>query len=81
MDEVKKSEKLCNNTCKQCTGGGVISAMAKYKAGRDVDTNWLLRMILNDFPSFNEPLGEADQRRFALIFYGCTFRTPGDEAA
>ena len=79
IDEIKKSEKLCNNTCKQCTGGGVISAMAKYKAGRDVDTNWLLRMILNDFPSFDEPLGEADQRRFALIYYGCTFRTPGDE--
>ena len=79
IDEVKKSEKLCNNTCKQCTGGGVISAMAKYKGGRDVDTNWLLRMILNDFPSFDEPLGEADQRRFALIYYGCTFRTPGDE--
>ena len=53
--------------------------MAKYKAGRDVDTNWLLRMILNDFPSFDEPLGEADRRRFALIYYGCTFRTPGDD--
>ena len=79
IDEVKKSEKLCNNLCKQCTGGGVISAMAKYKSGRDIDTNWLLRLILNDFPSFDEPLGEADQRRFALIYYGCTFRTPGDD--
>ncbi|MFX4226609.1 MAG: hypothetical protein ACFHHU_01545 [Porticoccaceae bacterium] len=67
IDEIKKGEKLCNNICKQCTGGGVISAMAKYKSGRDVDTNWLLRVILNDFPSFDEALAEPDQRRFALI--------------
>ena len=78
IDEIKKKQLLSNNLVKSSTGGNTMSAMAKYKHARDVDIKWLLRLIVNDFPSFDETISEADQRRYALILYPCTFRARGD---
>jgi hypothetical protein len=73
---------LCCSTLRALSGGGVMSANGKYEKCENFRCAFLIRMIVNRFPSWDEPLIGPDLRRCALIHYPVTYQAPDkfDEA-
>jgi hypothetical protein len=53
-----------------------MSANGKYEKSENFKCAFLIRMILNRFPRWDEPLTVPDLRRFALIYYSVTCQPP-----
>jgi len=71
------TKKLNNATLRSLTGGNVISGHGKNEKPMNIAPDYLIRMIFNDFPQFEEKLIDADRRRIAILFYPCTFKPAG----
>ena len=73
-----KAKALSCETIKNYTGGNTITGHGKHEKSRNMSTDFLLRLITNEFPRFSNDFGEADLRRLAVIFYPCSFKSPAD---
>ena len=71
-------KKLNNATLRSLTGGNTVSGQGKHEKGVNIDTNFLVRMIVNEFPDYVSILKGPDRRRLSLIYYGETFKPIGD---
>jgi hypothetical protein len=77
IDEVNDSESSLNTqTIRGMTGGNTMAAHGKHEKSDNFDPDFLLRLITNSLPKFNQPLKDADERRFAVQFYPASFRAP-----
>ena len=65
---------LCNETLRNYTGGNTIATAGKHEKERNMDTNWLIRLIFNYWPEFDKPLGESDMRRLGLLYFPKTYK-------
>ena len=76
IDEISTdNKKFVNTTVRSYAGGGVVSGHGKHEKAQNIETDFLLRLIANDFPEFDRPLKMPDLRRIALIYYPDTFQT------
>ena len=75
IDEVTTDgRKFVNSTVRSYSGGGVVSGHGKNEKARNIPTNFLMRVLCNEFPAFDKPLKMPDLRRIALIYYPDTFQ-------
>ncbi len=70
------SKPLCAPTLRSYSGGNTITGHGKHEKGRNIKTDFLIRMIVNTFPEFRPVLKGPDARRLCLIYYPCTFQPP-----
>ena len=75
------SKPLCSTTVRSYTGGNVVCGHGKNEKSVNIDTNFLLRLIVNKFPRFAPRLDGPDRRRPCIIYYPCTFQPPGEYKA
>lgn len=77
IDEISTDTKaFVNTTVRSNAGGGVVSGHGKHEKAQNIETNFLLRLVANDFPKFERPLTAPDLRRIALIYYPDTCQPP-----
>jgi hypothetical protein len=77
IDEVNDCETALNTkTVRNLTGGNTMAAHGKHEKSENFDPDFLLRLITNSLPKFNQELKDADERRLAVHFYPCSFRAP-----
>lgn len=69
-----EGKKFVNATVKEYSGGGVVSGHGKHEKPKNIETNFLLRVIANEFPEFQRKLKMPDVRRIALVYYPDTFQ-------
>ena len=73
-----KGKPLSAETIRNYTGGNTISGNGKHEKSRNMSTDFLLRLITNEFPRYGSELSEPDLRRLAVIFYPCSHKSPAD---
>ena len=77
VDDFDTDQKpLCSPTLRSYSGGNTITGHGKNEKGRNMKTDFLIRMIVNSFPRFRPALIGPDARRMAIIYYPCTFKPP-----
>ena len=77
IGEVNDDEKPLNaKTVRNMTGGNTMAAHGKHEKSENFDPDFLLRLITNSLPKFNQPLKDADLRRLAALLYPASFRAP-----
>lgn len=65
---------ICNEALRGLTGGNAIAARGNYEREQNFETDFLLRLVFNEWPQFMQPLSEPDLRRLGLLYFPCTFK-------